>query len=108
MVARVQEMRAKLVEAWAQVPQAIGEAFRQGNIGVRDYYDLRDIQADTQRRESLATGQGGWPTCSSLLLRKQVYTPEDYRLFSPLCGLSVNHKDKAESRCRALTLQRMD
>ena len=57
MIARVQEMRAKLVEAEAQVPQAIAEAFRQGNIGVRDYYDLRNIQADTQMRESLATGE---------------------------------------------------
>ncbi|MGH8065139.1 MAG: flotillin-like protein FloA [Candidatus Entotheonellia bacterium] len=59
MIARVQEMRAKLVEAEAQIPQAIAEAFRQGNIGVRDYYDLRNIQADTQMRESLATGEEG-------------------------------------------------
>jgi uncharacterized protein YqfA (UPF0365 family) len=59
MIARVQEMRAKLVEAEAQVPQAIAEAFRQGNIGVRDYYDLRNVQADTQMRESLATGEEG-------------------------------------------------
>ena len=56
MRARVQEMRAKLVEAEALVPQAIAEAFRQGNIGVREYYDLRNVQADTQMRESLATG----------------------------------------------------
>jgi uncharacterized protein YqfA (UPF0365 family) len=59
MRARVQEMRAKLVEAEAQVPQAIAEAFRQGNIGVREYYDLRNVQADTQMRESLATGEEG-------------------------------------------------
>jgi uncharacterized protein YqfA (UPF0365 family) len=56
MKARVQEMRAKLVEAEAQVPQAIAEAFRQGHIGVRDYYDLRNVQADTEMRQSLATG----------------------------------------------------
>jgi uncharacterized protein YqfA (UPF0365 family) len=56
MKARVQEMRAKLVEAEAQVPQAIADAFRQGHIGVRDYYDLRNVQADTQMRESLARG----------------------------------------------------
>ncbi|RMF88754.1 MAG: UPF0365 family protein [Nitrospinota bacterium] len=56
MRARVQEMRAKLVEAEAQIPQAIAEAFRQGNIGVRDYYDLRNVQADTRMRESLARG----------------------------------------------------
>jgi uncharacterized protein YqfA (UPF0365 family) len=59
MKARVQEMRAKLVEAEAQVPQAIAEAFRQGHIGVREYYDLRNVQADTQMRESLATGEEG-------------------------------------------------
>ena len=57
MQARVQEMRAKLVEAESQVPQAIADAFRQGNIGVRDYYDLRNVQADTQMRESLAGGE---------------------------------------------------
>jgi uncharacterized protein YqfA (UPF0365 family) len=57
MRARVQEMRAKLVEAEAQVPQAIAEAFRLGHIGVRDYYDLRNVQADTQMRESLAEGE---------------------------------------------------
>ena len=57
MRARVQEMRAKLVEAESQVPQAIADAFRQGNIGVRDYYDLRNVQADTQMRESLAGGE---------------------------------------------------
>lgn len=56
MKARVQEMQAKLVEAEAQVPQAIADAFRQGHIGIREYYDLRNVQADTQMRESLATG----------------------------------------------------
>jgi uncharacterized protein YqfA (UPF0365 family) len=57
MRARGQEMRAKLVEVEAQLPQAIAEAFRQGNIGIRDYYDLRNVQADTAMRESLATGE---------------------------------------------------
>jgi uncharacterized protein YqfA (UPF0365 family) len=56
MKARVQEMRAKFVEAEAEVPLATAEAFRRGNIGVRDYYDLRNVQADTQMRESLAGG----------------------------------------------------
>jgi uncharacterized protein YqfA (UPF0365 family) len=59
MRARVQEMRAKLVEAEAQVPQAIAEAFRQGNSGIRNYYDLRSVQANAQMRESLATGKEG-------------------------------------------------
>jgi uncharacterized protein YqfA (UPF0365 family) len=53
-VAMEQEMRAKLVEAEAQVPQAIAEAFRNGNITVREYYDLKNVQSDTQMRESLA------------------------------------------------------
>jgi SigmaW regulon antibacterial len=59
MSARVQEMRAKRVEAEAQVPQAIAEVFRQGNIGVQDYDDLRNIQADRQMWEALATGEAG-------------------------------------------------
>jgi uncharacterized protein YqfA (UPF0365 family) len=57
MSARVQEMRAKLVEAEAEVPLATAEAFRQGHIGVRDFYELRNVQADTQMRESLAGGE---------------------------------------------------
>src|SRR5207249_3866834 len=45
MVARVQEMRARVVEAEAQVPMAMAEAFRSGNLGVMDYYRMRNIQA---------------------------------------------------------------
>jgi uncharacterized protein YqfA (UPF0365 family) len=56
-VARVAEMRARLVEAEAQVPLAIADAFRQGNLGVMDYYNLRNIQADTSMRESIG-GKG--------------------------------------------------
>ncbi|MCK5740394.1 flotillin-like FloA family protein, partial [bacterium] len=54
MIARVQEMRAKVVEAEAEVPKAISEAFRSGNLGVMDYYNLKNIQSDTQMRESIA------------------------------------------------------
>jgi uncharacterized protein YqfA (UPF0365 family) len=46
--ARVEEMRAKVVEAEAEVPRAIAEAFRQGNLGVMDYYNLQNIQSDTE------------------------------------------------------------
>lgn len=53
MVARVEEMRARVVEAEAQVPLAIAEAFRSGNLGVMDYYRLRNIQADTSMRDSI-------------------------------------------------------
>jgi uncharacterized protein YqfA (UPF0365 family) len=53
-VAREQEMRALVVENEAKVPLAIAEAFRSGNLGIMDYYRLRNIGADTQMRESIA------------------------------------------------------
>ncbi len=53
-VAEVAKMRAKVVEAEAEVPRAISEAFRTGNLGVMDYYNLRNIQADTQMRNSIS------------------------------------------------------
>jgi uncharacterized protein YqfA (UPF0365 family) len=54
MVARTQEMRAKVVEAEAQIPMAMAEAFRSGNLGVLDYMRLKNIQADTAMRSSIA------------------------------------------------------
>jgi uncharacterized protein YqfA (UPF0365 family) len=60
MTARVAEMRARVVEAEAQVPLAMAEAFRQGNLGVMDYYRMRNIQADSSMRESIGgAGSGG-------------------------------------------------
>ncbi len=56
MVARVAEMRAHVVEAEAQVPLALSEAFRGGNIGVMDYYRMKNIQADTAMRDNIAGG----------------------------------------------------
>ncbi|MEX2535790.1 MAG: flotillin-like protein FloA [Trueperaceae bacterium] len=58
--ARVEEMRAKVVEAEAQVPLALAEAFRAGHIGVMDYYNLQNIQSDTNMRGHIArsTSQG--------------------------------------------------
>jgi uncharacterized protein YqfA (UPF0365 family) len=53
MKARGQEMRAKVIEAEALIPQAMSEAFRSGNIGIMDYYKMKNVQADTQMRESL-------------------------------------------------------
>lgn len=53
MKARVQEMRAKVVEAEAQIPMAISEAFRAGRLGVMDYYQMQNIQADTSMRKSI-------------------------------------------------------
>jgi uncharacterized protein YqfA (UPF0365 family) len=54
MKARVAEMRAKVVEAEAEIPKAISEAFRSGNLGVMDYYNLRNIQSDTDMRNTIA------------------------------------------------------
>ncbi|MBM4172004.1 MAG: UPF0365 family protein [Ignavibacteria bacterium] len=54
MNAEVAKMRAKVVEAEAEIPKAIAEAFRSGNLGVMDYYNLRNIQADTDMRNTIA------------------------------------------------------
>jgi uncharacterized protein YqfA (UPF0365 family) len=53
MIARVQENRAKVVLAEAEIPLAIAEAFRSGHLGVIDYYKLKNIQADTDMRTSI-------------------------------------------------------
>jgi uncharacterized protein YqfA (UPF0365 family) len=55
MKARVQEMQAKVVEAEAQVPLAMAEAFKQGNLGVMDYYKMKNIAADTQMRDKIGS-----------------------------------------------------
>lgn len=54
MVAKAQEARAKVIEAEAEIPKAIAEAFRSGNLGIMDYYKLKNIQADTEMRDSIA------------------------------------------------------
>ncbi len=59
MSARVQENRALVVLAEAEVPKAIADAFRNGRLGVMDYYNLRNIQADTKMRTSIAGVGGG-------------------------------------------------
>ncbi|KIL53430.1 hypothetical protein KP77_04060 [Jeotgalibacillus alimentarius] len=53
MKARVEEMRAKVVEAEAEVPLAMAEALREGNIGVMDYMNIKNIDADTDMRDSI-------------------------------------------------------
>jgi uncharacterized protein YqfA (UPF0365 family) len=60
MRAKVEENRAKVVEAEATVPMAIAQAFRDGRLGVMDYYNLRNLQSDTQMRNAIAgAGMGG-------------------------------------------------
>lgn len=53
-IAEVAKQRAKVVEAEAEVPKAIADAFRNGKLGVMDYYNLKNIQADTEMRTSIA------------------------------------------------------
>jgi uncharacterized protein YqfA (UPF0365 family) len=59
MRARVEENRAKVVLAEAEIPLAIAESFRSGNMGVMDYYRLRNIQADTSMRDSIGRDDAG-------------------------------------------------
>ena len=63
MKARVQENRAKVVLAEAQVPKAMAEAFEGGKLGLMDYYDMKNVQADTKMRTSISgMGDSDGPT----------------------------------------------
>jgi uncharacterized protein YqfA (UPF0365 family) len=55
-IAKAQEMRAKVIEAEAEIPMAIAQAFRDGKLGVMDYYKMQNLQADTDMRGSIAKG----------------------------------------------------
>ena len=57
MRAKTQEMRARLIEAEAEVPKAMADAFRAGNLGIMDYYRMKNIEADTSMRSSIS-GEG--------------------------------------------------
>ena len=59
MKAKTQEMRAKVVEAEAKIPQAIAEAFTKGNLGVMDYYKMKNVMADTGMREAISGSAEG-------------------------------------------------
>ncbi len=54
MIAEVAKQRAKVVEAEAEIPKAMAEAFKSGNLGVMDYYKMKNIQSDTEMRESIS------------------------------------------------------
>jgi uncharacterized protein YqfA (UPF0365 family) len=57
MKAKAQEARAKVIEAEVQIPLAMAEAFRSGNLGIMDYYKMQNIQADTDMRDSISKGE---------------------------------------------------
>src|SRR5437870_3560427 len=59
MRAKVEENRAAVVLAEAEVPRAIAQAFREGHMGVMDYYGLKNLQSDTQMRNAIAGGGSG-------------------------------------------------
>jgi uncharacterized protein YqfA (UPF0365 family) len=59
MKAKAQEARATVIQAEAEIPKAMAEAFRSGNLGVMDYYKMQNIQADTEMRESIAKPSQG-------------------------------------------------
>jgi uncharacterized protein YqfA (UPF0365 family) len=61
MKAETQRMRAKVVEAEAQVPVALADAFRSGNLGVMDYYRMNNIKADTEMRGAIGSNVGDTP-----------------------------------------------
>ena len=63
MKAYTQEMEAKVVEAQAEVPHAMADALRSGNMGVMDYFNLKNVQADTNMRDAIGqSGAGAKPT----------------------------------------------
>ncbi len=57
--AEIQKNRAQVVLAEAEIPKAMAEAFRNGNLGIMDYYKMRNVQADTHMRDSIAGDSGG-------------------------------------------------
>src|SRR5687768_8667038 len=65
-VALEQEMRARVVESEAEVPRAMAEAFRSGNMGIMDYYRMKNVQADTNMRENIAAPQQSGPSTPSM------------------------------------------
>ena len=63
--AEEQKNRALVVLAEAEVPKAMAEAFRSGNLGIMDYYKMRNIQADTSMRSNIAGEEDGSPNSGS-------------------------------------------
>ena len=64
MIAGIEEGRAQLVESEAEVPRAIADALQSGTLGVVDYYKIRNLQADTDMRRTIA-GSGAAPTSAA-------------------------------------------
>ena len=63
MKAKAEEARANVIQAEAEVPKAMAAAFRSGNMGIMDYYRMKNIQADTDMRASIAQPENGLGNC---------------------------------------------
>ena len=61
MIAKAQEARANVIQAEAEIPKAIAQAFVNGNLGVMDYYKMQNVQADTEMRQSISGSGKGQP-----------------------------------------------
>jgi uncharacterized protein YqfA (UPF0365 family) len=61
MKAAAQEARAKVIEAEAEIPKAIADSFRSGNLGIMDYYRMQNLQSDTQMRDAISKSEGTQP-----------------------------------------------
>ena len=61
MIAKAQEARAKVIEAEVKIPLAMADAFKQGNMGIMDYYKFKNIEADTKMRDSISKPKKGKP-----------------------------------------------
>ena len=59
MIAKAQEARARVIEAEAELPRAMAEAFINGNLGIMDYYRMKNMEADTNMRESISNPVSG-------------------------------------------------
>ncbi len=62
MKAKAQEARAKVIEAEVEIPLAIADAFKSGNLGIMDYYRIKNIEADTNMRDSISTPPSSTPS----------------------------------------------
>ena len=108
MKALAQEMKAKVIEAEAHVPLAMAEAFRSGNLGVMDYYRMKNIEADTQMREAISKPEGKKKNRQTEIKKGKLHpfkiiTGQIPQIISgchgfPISARGVNHNDVSAGR----------
>ena len=92
--ARIEESRAKLVDAEAEVPKAMADSFGSGRLGILDYYKLRNVQADTNMRRSIA-GRGCDAAGENVNMNDEV---ENFLLRSSKCGRRQSRPSRGRRR----------